>query len=491
MNWFARPFAGRPGERVQPSAPAIRNWVAQADRDEGRRSDGLTNAERIELSRLRKENKQLRLSARSLKSRGLVRSGDEGGSVEGFRFVSAHRAVFPIAAMCRVLGVSSSGYYAWAKRAPSARATSDAALIERIGAVHAASHGTYGSPRVHAELVESGLSISRKRVARSMKAASLAWVSRRRFVTTTVRDGGRQAPDLVERSFTAGAPDVLWVADITYIPTWSGFLYLAIVLDAFSRRIIGWSMSLTLHADIVLAALNMALAVRKPKSVIHHSDQGSQYTSIAFGNRCREAGVRPSMDRLATPTTMLWRELFRHARMRTPGPPPLQDPGRGAHGRVRLHRRLLQSTAQALGARLSVAYGVRAPARIMAQRRSPSSPGQPNHAPVLAPIKHKPSRARKTRVLDRDCAQRQSLRMGRDEGTGPLGPNEGTASTRRTTPRPPISYTDPTPSLSTKTGQVQVSPFACSIRSIWPGLVGRAVGVATTFEMTLKVGCGS
>ena len=149
--------------------------------------------------------------------------------------------------MCRVLGVSSSGYYAWAKRAPSARATSDAALMERIGAVHAASHGTYSSPRVHAELVESGLSIGRKRVARLMKAAGLAGVSRRRFVTTTVRDGGRQAPDLVQRSFTAGAPNVLWVADITYIPTWSGFLYLAVVLDAFSRRIVGWSMSLTLR----------------------------------------------------------------------------------------------------------------------------------------------------------------------------------------------------------------------------------------------------
>jgi putative transposase len=145
--------------------------------------------------------------------------------------------------MCRVLGVSSSGYYAWAKRTPSARAISDAALIERIGAIHAASHGTYGSPRVHAELVESGLSISRKRVARLMKAASLAGVSRRRFVTTTVRDGGRQAPDLVERAFKAEAPNRLWVADITYIPTWSGFLYLAIVLDVFSRRIVGWSMS--------------------------------------------------------------------------------------------------------------------------------------------------------------------------------------------------------------------------------------------------------
>ena len=139
--------AGRSAEELakefEPSAQAIRNWVAQADRDAGRRSDGLTNAERIELSRLRRENKQLRLEREiPLKSRGLVRSGDEGGSVEGFQFVSAHRAVYPIAAMCRVLGVSSSGYYAWAKRAPSARAISDAALMERIGAIHAASHGT-------------------------------------------------------------------------------------------------------------------------------------------------------------------------------------------------------------------------------------------------------------------------------------------------------------------------------------------------------------
>ena len=336
--------------------------------------------------------------------------------------MSAHRAVYPIAAMCRVLGVSSSGYYAWAKRARSARAISDAALIERIGAIHAASHGTYGSPRVHAELVEGGLSISRKRVARLMKAASLAGVSRRRFVTTTVRDGGRQAPDLVQRSFTAGAPDVLWVADITYIPTWSGFLYLAIVLDVFSRRIVGWSMSLTLHADVVLAALNMALAVRKPKSVIHHSDQGSQYTSIAFGNRCREAGVRPSMGSVGDAYDNAMAESF-FATLEC----------------ELLERRRFKTQAEARMALFAFIEGFYNPRRrhsaldylspvaferrhaIMAQKHSASSPGQPNHAAVLAPLKHKPSRARKTRVLDRGCARRQSLRMGRDEGTGSAG----------------------------------------------------------------------
>jgi putative transposase len=265
--------------------------------------------------------------------------------------------------MCRVLGVSSSGYYAWAKRARSARAIGDAALIERIGAIHAASHGTYGSPRIHAELTGCGQGVSRKRVARLMRTAGLAGVCRRRFVTTTVRDGGRQAPDLVERAFKAEAPNMLWVADITYIPTWSGFLYLAIVLDAFSRRIVGWSMSLTLRTDIVLAALNMALVVRKPKGVIHHSDQGSQYTSIAFGNRCREAGVRPSMGSVgdAYDNAMaesffatLECELLDRRRFKT---------SRGAYGCVRLHRGLLQSKAQALGARISAAYRLRAPAR--------------------------------------------------------------------------------------------------------------------------------
>jgi putative transposase len=119
-------------------------------------------------------------------------------------------------------------------------------------------------------------------------------LSRRRFVTTTVKGDGRQAPDLVDRNFMADKPNMLWVADITYCPTWSGFLYLAVVLDAFSRRIVGWSMATTLHTQLVLDALDMALWRRRPTDVIHHSDQGSQYTSLAFGKRCRDAGVRPS-----------------------------------------------------------------------------------------------------------------------------------------------------------------------------------------------------
>jgi putative transposase len=163
-------------------------------------------------------------------------------------------------------------------------------------AIHEHSRSTYGAPRIHAELEAEGIQVGRKRVARLMRAAGLVGVSRRKWMTTTVRDrDARPAPDLVERNFAAAGPNRLWVADITYIPTWAGFLYLAVVLDAFSRRIVGWAMATHLRTELVLEALNMALGQRRPAGVIHHSDQGTQYTSIAFGMRCREAGVRPSM----------------------------------------------------------------------------------------------------------------------------------------------------------------------------------------------------
>jgi putative transposase len=190
--------------------------------------------------------------------------------------VSDHQASYPIATMCRLLGVSPSGYYAWAKRPRSRRAQTDEALLAEIRIAHEVSRGTYGAPRVHAELAAKGLRAGRKRVARLMARDGLAGVSRRKFITTTVKGGNRQAPDLVERNFTAPALDQLWVADITYVPTWAGFLYLAVVLDACSRRIVGWSMATTLATQLVLGALNMALAVRRPRGVIHHSDQGSQ-----------------------------------------------------------------------------------------------------------------------------------------------------------------------------------------------------------------------
>jgi putative transposase len=210
--------------------------------------------------------------------------------------VNANQAIYGIATMCRVLAVSASGYYAWLKRPASARARADAELSTRIRAIHQYSRGTYGAPRIHQELRAAEIRVGCKRVARLMKAASVRGASRRPWVLTTVRDRrARPAPDLVERNFTAAAPDCLWVADITYIPTRAGFLYLAVVLDTFSRRIVGWAMATHLRTELVLAALNMALGQRRPAAVIHHSDQGSQYTALAFGQRCKQAGVRPSM----------------------------------------------------------------------------------------------------------------------------------------------------------------------------------------------------
>jgi putative transposase len=211
--------------------------------------------------------------------------------------MKANQASFPVATMTRVLGISKAGYYAWLHRPPSTRAVADAALLKRIRTVHASSRETYGAPRVHAELRAGGERHGRKRIARLMRAANLVGASRRRAgpVTTRWDKETRPAPDLVDRAFTATGADQLWVADITFVPTMAGFLYLAVVLDAWSRRIVGWAMANHLRAELVLDALEMAVGQRRPKDVIHHSDQGAQYTSLAFGKRCKEAGVRPSM----------------------------------------------------------------------------------------------------------------------------------------------------------------------------------------------------
>lgn len=198
--------------------------------------------------------------------------------------------------MCRVLGVSTSGYYAWRSRQPSAKEVSDSALMARIKAIHAWSDGTYGAPRIRAELADEGWRVSPKRVARLMRQTGLRGVCRRRWIITTRRNSDHvKRPDLVNRQFTASQPNTLYVVDITYIPTGTATLYLAVVLDVFSRRIVGWAMATDMKTRLVLDALEMALTQRRPEGVIHHSDQGAQYTSIAFGERCRKAGVRPSM----------------------------------------------------------------------------------------------------------------------------------------------------------------------------------------------------
>jgi len=188
--------------------------------------------------------------------------------------MSTNQALFPVAPMARVLGVSKAGYYAWMDRSPSARAEADAALLKRIRTVHVSSRETYGSPRIHAELRGAGQRHSRKRIARLMREAGLAGASHRRGgpVTTRRDDEARPAPDLVDRNFTADAPNRLWVGDITYVPTAAGFIYLAVVLDAFSRRVVGWAMANHLRTELVLDALEMAVGQRQSRDVIHHSD---------------------------------------------------------------------------------------------------------------------------------------------------------------------------------------------------------------------------
>ena len=199
--------------------------------------------------------------------------------------------------MCRALKISRSGFYAWNDRPLSPRARADIGLTARIHEIHRRSQGSYGAPNIHAELADDyGIHVGRKRVARLMRAAGLRGVMPKRFVTTTTRDAANPVnTDLVDRQFKADGPNQLWVADITYIPTWSGFIYLAVVLDVWSRKIVGWSIEPHLRTELVLNALNHALAQRRPQRVIHHSDHGCQYTSYAFGKRCQEMNVMPSM----------------------------------------------------------------------------------------------------------------------------------------------------------------------------------------------------
>jgi putative transposase len=215
-----------------------------------------------------------------------------------FQFIDAEKTSCPVAFMCRRLGVSTAGYYAWLKRPPSARAIADVHLANLIHHIHTGSRGTYGAPRIHAELAdEHGVRCGRKRVARLMRIAELRGVCRRRRVRTTCRDEqAALSDDLVQRQFSARQPDALWCADITYLPTWQGFVYLAVIIDAWSRRVVGWSMATHLRTELVLDALEMALWNRRPGAgLVHHADHGSQYTSLAFGRRCRQAGITPSM----------------------------------------------------------------------------------------------------------------------------------------------------------------------------------------------------
>ena len=214
-----------------------------------------------------------------------------------FRLIAAEKAQHPVSLLCDVLGVSRSGFHAWRKRTPSQRWVEDVRLLELIHQVHEESDGSYGSPRIHAELRHRGVHVGRKRVERLMRRHSLSGLAKRRKGKTTIRvPGVRPAPDLVGRDFRPAEPNRLWVADLTEVATWEGKLYLAVVLDCFSRRVVGWQMAQHMRAELVVEALEMAVSRRKPEpGLVHHSDQGSQYVSLRFGQRCREAGIRISM----------------------------------------------------------------------------------------------------------------------------------------------------------------------------------------------------
>jgi putative transposase len=211
--------------------------------------------------------------------------------------VKVNQATHSVGMMCRLLDVSRSGFYAWVDRPMCQRQRTDLMLTCQIAAIHRRSRDAYGSPSIHAELADDHqIRVGRKRVARLMRIAGLRGATLRKYVVTTQSDPEAAKPiDLVERRFFANAPDRLWVADMTYIPTWSGWLYLAMVMDVYSRKIVGWAMDTNMRTELILEALQMAVTQRQPSGVIHHSDRGSQYTSYAFGKRCQEAGIMPSM----------------------------------------------------------------------------------------------------------------------------------------------------------------------------------------------------
>lgn len=219
-----------------------------------------------------------------------------------FQFVADHRGEFPVIRLCAVLGVSPSGYYAWCDRPPSAREMANRELYSQIKAVYHDSHGTYGSPRIYRALQRQGVACSENRVARLMRRQGLRAKQTKRYRSTTKRrKADPVAPNLLQRDFTAERPDQKWLTDITYIPTQEGWLYLAVVLDLYSRRIVGWAMAARMTGGLTRAALQMTIQQRRPSAdLIHHSDQGSQYTAGEYQQMLQDQGIQVSMNGIGT-----------------------------------------------------------------------------------------------------------------------------------------------------------------------------------------------
>ncbi|MGH9870128.1 MAG: IS3 family transposase [Candidatus Polarisedimenticolia bacterium] len=274
---------------------SLRYWVQQHEIDGGEK-EGLTTSEREELVRLRRENMQLKVERDILKkANGLLRQGKQ----LRFRFIAAEKANFPIAMLCRVLGVARSGYYAWLDRPEPSRVRRDRDLLEKIRQVFQKSRRTYGSPRVHEEFQSLKVVCGRRRVERLMRENAITPPRRKRFKATTFSNHRFDiAENLLARDFTSEGPNRRWATDITYIWTGEGWLYLAVVLDLFSRRVVGWSMDSDLDHSLVVRALRTALQSRSPQGgLLHHSDRGSQYACAEYQHLLKRHGIVSSMSR--------------------------------------------------------------------------------------------------------------------------------------------------------------------------------------------------
>lgn len=277
--------------------------------------------------------------------------------------ISAERASFPVSAMCDVLKVSRSGFHGWQRRAPSQRALSDAWLTSRITEIHEQARGVYGSRRVQAELrLGQGIRVSRRRVRRLMAQAGISGLVKVKRGRTTIQvPGVRVADDLLERKFRPDAPNVLWVADITYLRTWEGWLYLAAVQDAYSRRIVGWAMTEHMRTELVADALQMAVQRRRPEpGLIHHSDQGSPNMSLsASASRPATQGSPCRWDPAATATrTQSLRASSRRSK-RARAPPAMAEQTRPQLRRLRVHRGVLQPPQTTPHPRTPLPRGIR------------------------------------------------------------------------------------------------------------------------------------
>jgi putative transposase len=271
--------------------------VREDEVERGQR-DGTMREEHAEIVKLRREARRLEEEKLILQKRRISRAGDRSAAMT-FQLIDQERAHHAVSRLCSVLNVSRQGYWAWKQHPASRRRLEDERLKRRILAAWTKSDRTYGAPRLQAELrLGGGVKVGKKRVARLMRELEIQGVSRRRgTMRTTIPDKRTApAPDLVKRNFTAERPDETWVADITYVPTQEGWLFLAAVMDLYSRKIVGWSMRDDLEAPLVVDAISMAITRRKPKpGLVHHSDRGSQYASIAMGRTLRDSKIMASM----------------------------------------------------------------------------------------------------------------------------------------------------------------------------------------------------